>query len=187
MRIARLLILSMIASSAAAATVVPVREFRSVELSNGGHVVVRHGAVQRVSVVSGDPRCTEIRVSGDRRLTINHHGDCPRRDRHDLEIEVVTPRLTGVFVSNGGSMEVVGDFPAQASIEAGVEQGGTVDVRSIAADDADASVFSGGRIFLTARKSLSASVRSGGIIHYWGDPHDVSRSIRDGGAVTRGD
>jgi hypothetical protein len=36
-----------LASSGNTATVIPVGEFRSVALSHGGRVVVRHGAVQR--------------------------------------------------------------------------------------------------------------------------------------------
>jgi hypothetical protein len=42
-----------LASSGNAATVIPVGEFRSVTLSHGGRVVVRHGAVQRVSLIAG--------------------------------------------------------------------------------------------------------------------------------------
>ena len=184
MRIATLLMLLTLVPSATAGTVIPVAEFRSVELSNGGHVIVRHGAVQRVSVVEGDLQYTRVRVGDGGRLIIDRApGDCPRGYR--LQIEVVTPHLSAVSVSNGGTVRTLGAFPAQASIEAAVEQGGTIDIRSIPADDVDASVDSGGGIFTTSRKTLAASVQSGGVIAYWGDA-DVKKSVRDGGVVKRG-
>lgn len=173
------------AVSGSAATVIPVGEFRSIELRNGGHVVVRHGAVQRVAIVRGGVECSRVRVDGQRLVIDRSHGNCRRGD-DKLEVEVVTPHLTSVSVSHGGTIETAGAFPAQASIEATVEQGGTIDIRSIAADDVEASVFSGGRIFTTARDRLAATVRSGGAITYWGDAEDVRRSIRNGGVVSRG-
>ena len=181
-----LLMLSAIAFSGNAATVIPVGEFRSVALSHGGHVVVRHGAVQRVSVVSGDPRCTRVRLGDHQELIIDNSGKkaCSRHEHPRLE--VVTPRLSSVSVSNGGTVQTAGAFPAQASIDVAVEQGGTIDVRSLPADRVDASVYSGGGIFTTSRKTLVASVESGGFITYWGSVDDVKKSVRDGGVVKRG-
>lgn len=168
-----------------AATTIPVPEFRSVELRNGGHVTLRHGAVQRVSVVEGDPKCTRVRVDDGQRLVIDRaKGGCPHGSRR--QIEIVTPHLSAVSVSNGGTIEADGPFPGQKSIEAAVEQGGTVDIRAIAADDVDASVYSGGGILITSRNSLVATVRSGGSIRYWGEVEDVTKSVRDGGVVARG-
>ena len=178
----RLVIALLFASFAAADTVVPVGEFRSIELSNGGHVVVRHGAVQRVSIVGGDTEYTQIRVGTGGRLMIDT-GKRPRGYR--LEVEVVTPHLSRVSVSNGGTLQVVGTFPSQPSIEVAVEQGGTIDIRMIAADNVDASVYSGGGIFTTSRRLLNASVESGGAITYWGEA-EVRKTVRDGGVVQRG-
>ena len=171
------------AFSGTAATVVPVGEFQSVELSNGGHVTVRYGAVQRVSLVRGDLKYTTVRLGSGQRLIIDTHERGPEGYR--TEVEVVTPHLSRASVANGGILRTLGAFPAQDSIEAAVEQGGTVDIRSIPVDRVQASVDSGGRIFTTSRKSLTATVRSGGGITYWGNP-TVSKSIRDGGVVTRG-
>jgi hypothetical protein len=166
------------------ATIIPVSEFRSIALSNGGHVVVRHGPVQSVSIRAGDLQYTRVRVD-DQRLIIDRTArECPERYR--LEIEVVTPHVSRVSVSNGGTVQTIGEFPAQASIEADVEQGGTADIRAIPADRVNASVYSGGRIFTTAQQKLTASVESGGAITYWGDVQDVSESVRHGGVVTRG-
>jgi hypothetical protein len=165
-------------------TVMTVGQFRSVELHSGGSVILRHGPVQRVTLLEGDPRYSRIRVAGDRLVIEKCKPDCPRGYRH--QVEVVTPEISSVSVSNGGTLQSDGAFPAQAALEAHVEQGGTLDIRSIPADTVDASVYSGGRIFTNPRQALKADVESGGIITYWGDPR-VRKSIRDGGVVTRGD
>ena len=183
MRMLSLLAAVLVASSAAGETVVPVGAFQSIELRNGGHVIVRHGEKHRVTIVTGDARYTSIRVAGGNQLVIDKcEGDCPHRYR--VDVEVVTPELSAVSVSNGG-MLIVGAFPSQQKIEAHVEQGGTIDIRAIAADAVDASVYSGGRILTRPRQSLVASVDSGGAITYWGDAR-VEKSVRHGGVVQRG-
>lgn len=165
-----------------AQTVVPVGPFDSVELHDGGHVVVRPGTTRRVTIIRGDAGAARIAVHGQR-LVIHNRGKHRRHER--LEIEVVTPELTAVSVSNGGTVQTAGAFSAQPSIAASVEQGGTIDIRSVAADAVVAAVDSGGRIFTSPRRTLTASVRSGGGIAYWGTPH-VTRSVRDGGVVVKG-
>ena len=177
-------VLNLLAVALSFATVIPVGEFRSIEAANGRHVVVRYGATQRVSI-DGDSRCTSVRVGDGFRLLIDSADrKCPHGQR--TQIEVVTPTLSAVSLSNGGTVEVVGAFPAQRSIDVDVEQGGTIDVRSIAADFVDASVYSGGRIFANSRQTLNANVDSGGIITYWGDAADVRKSVRHAGVVTKG-
>jgi Putative auto-transporter adhesin, head GIN domain len=189
MRMLRLLSIAVLsatalASSGAAPTVIPVAQFRSVELHDGGNVIVRHGPTQRVTILMGDSRYTRIRVAGGQRLVIEKcQPDCPSDYQH--RVEVITPEISAVSVSNGGTVQSVGAFPAQAAITAAVEQGGTVDIRSIPADAVDASVDSGGRIFTTPRMTLAATIVSGGGITYWGDPR-VKRAVRDGGVVAKG-
>ena len=174
-----------LAGSGTAATVVRVGEFRSLSLHQGGHVVVRYGDVQRVSILTADAQYTHIRLGDGQQLIIEREGKCPRGYR--VDVEVVTPVLSGVSVSNGGTVQVLGTFPAQPSIAASVEQGGTIDIRSIPAGTVDASVESGGRIFTTVRESLRASVHSGGIVSYLGRPKSIRKSIVEGGVVAYGD
>lgn len=178
-----LAVTALLTTSGAAQTVIPVDRFDSVALQNGGTVVVRHGPVQRVTLVSGDSRYTQIDVDGGRLLIDNHHRGHSRDYR--VEVEVVTPDLTAVSVSNGGTVRTAGAFPAQAAIDAHVEQGGRVDIRAIPADAVFASVYSGGGIFTNARQALTAKITSGGSITYWGDAR-VQKTVRDGGAVRRG-
>jgi hypothetical protein len=153
-------------------------------LHDGGNVIVRHGPAQRVTILMGDSRYTRIRVAGGQRLVIEKcQPDCPSGYQH--RIEVITPEISSVMVSNGGTVQSAGAFPAQAAITAVVEQGGTVDIRSIPADAVDASIDSGGRIFTTPREVLAATIVSGGGITYWGNPR-VQRTIREGGVVAKG-
>lgn len=189
MRMSRLLSIPVLsafalAASGAAPAVIPVGPFRSVELHDGGNVVVRHGQTQRVTILMGDSRYTRIQIAAGQRLVIEKcQPACPSDYQH--RIEVITPELAAVLVSNGGTVQSVGAFPAWAAIAAAVEQGGTIDIRSIPAEAVNASVDSGGRIFTTSRETLAATILSGGGITYWGDPR-VQRTVRNGGVVARG-
>ena len=88
-------------------------------------------------------------------------------------------------MSNGGWIRLSGAFPRQNEIEVAVENGGTIDARSIIVDNVTASVDQGGRIFAMPTASLDATVSHGGVITYWGNPR-VRRSMLDGGAVQKG-
>lgn len=154
--------------------------FNSIELRNGGKVRLRHGPAQRVMLVKGDPKSIELTISGKGRLEIDH-----RLHGHGLEIEITTPHVGELSVSNGGSIESAGPFPRQEELVVAVDQGGTIDIRSMAVDSVTASVNSGGRIFTRPRDNLSASVAGGGAITYWGDAH-VTSSVPGRGVVTKG-
>jgi hypothetical protein len=187
MRISRLTVLAFLMTivvSVGAQTVVPLGPFRSIELRNGGTVLLRHGPIHRVTILSGNLRCTEVVLAAEQRLVVDNHGrGCREHDR--VEIEVITPEVSGVSVSHGGTVKSVGAFPRQAAIGVHVEQGGRIDIRSLAADAVDASIHSGGGIFTTPRMTLTAAVASGGAITYWGDAR-VTRSVRHGGVVQKG-
>lgn len=164
--------------------VVPLTPFSSVELHNGGHAILRHGPTQRVTFLKGSLDYTRVTVADGGRLVIDSCSmDCPRE--YDLEIEIVTPDIVRVSVSDGGTIQSSGTFPRQAEIAVAVNSGGTIDIRSMAVDSVTASVHSGGRIFTRPQAAMSASVVDGGIITYWGDAR-VSKSIKGGGVVTRG-
>jgi hypothetical protein len=165
-------------ASLAAQTVIPVGQFRSVDLHDGCNVIVRHGPAQRVTILRGSLGSTRVRIMDGERLVIDN---C----RRECQVEVVTPELSAVSVSNGGTLQSLGAFPAQAAIRADVEQGGTIDIRSMAPAAVDASVHSGGRIFTNPRETLVGTVTSGGGITYWGAVR-VKQFVRDGGAVARG-
>ena len=167
------------APAATAQTEVPAAPFRSVTLGDGGHVVIRHGSAQQVTLVEGD---ADIRVEGTR-LRIPKCRDCARRSR--LTVEIVTPVLDAVALDDGGRLTLAGDFPRQAQLAAAVSNGGAIDVRPLAADRVTASVAQGGMIFARPIQRLVAAVSHGGAITYWGEPV-VQSAIDHGGVVQRG-
>ena len=91
---------------------VAVGSFSSVELQGGGHVALRYGAVQRVSLVSGSTEFTRFHIEQGNKLVIDACNDkCP--SNYDLSIVIVTPHITGVAISGGGRIESAAGFPAQ--------------------------------------------------------------------------
>jgi hypothetical protein len=152
--------------TAFAQTAISVAPFSSVELRGGGHVVIRHGNVQSVTLLKGSTQFTTATIRDDKQLVIDAcNSDCP--SHYDLEVEIVTPDVDAVAVKGGGAIESAGDFPNQKMITAAVQGGGSVDLRSIDA------------------RSGTAAVNGGGHIVYWGDPSVIS-AINGGGRISKG-
>lgn len=170
-------------AAAQAEATVPVAPFRSIELRNGGRVILRHGPTQRVTFLKGSPGSTQVTVSSEDGLVI----DCTSKHArgYELEIEIVTPELAGLSVAHGGTIQSRGSFPRQAVMGVSVDNGGTVDIRSMSVETISASVLSGGRILATPLTLMAATVVEGGSITYWGDAR-VTQSIEHGGSVTKG-
>ncbi len=168
-----------------AQTGIQLPRFSSIELPRGGHVVILPSQTQRVTLVTGSLDDTRVRVVDGARLVVERCiRKCPRG--HRLEIEILTPGLTGISLANGGTVQVRGSFPRQAELSVAVSNGGTIDVRSMVADGVTASIEQGGRILTVPRASLLARVSNGGVITWWGDPQ-VRQSVEHGGVVNRGD
>ncbi|MGH6876399.1 MAG: GIN domain-containing protein [Rhizomicrobium sp.] len=170
---------------ALAQQVVRVAPFDSVELEGGGHVIVKHGGVQQVRLISGSTAFTRFSVDDSRKLRIDAcNNDCPHR--YNLEVEITTPRIDALAVSGGGAIDSTGGFPPPRTLALAVSGGGTIDTRAMDADSATAAVDGGGTIRVRADGKLTAAVHGGGKIHYWGNPQ-VTQAIDGGGAVDRGD
>lgn len=183
--IANLVVLLFVAAvPVVAQTAIRVASFRSVELHNGGEVILRHGSTQRVTLLKGDADCARVMTDDAGRLVIEKYSaQCHRK--YDLQVEVIAPHFADVAVNDGGHINSIGDFPRQEEIRTAVRNGGSVDIRSIPADRVIASVAQGGRILVTPQTVLSASVANGGQINYWGEPR-VEKSIQHGGAINKG-
>lgn len=156
--------------------------FRSIELRGGGTVTIRHGTVHRVGVRSGGAD-RAIRHEGDKLVIDRCRRPCP--SGHRIEVEITTPAVAGLAVTDGGTIQLAGGFPSQTEIAAAVSSGGTIDIRRLGAAHVTAAVAEGGRIFATPGRELTAAVLNGGVITYWGNPK-VTSSVRSGGAVVRG-
>lgn len=163
---------------------IPVGAFASVEVRNGAHVTLLHGEKRRVTLVQGNLSDSQIRVDKDGRLVIDRcTAGCPRG--YKLEVEIVTPEIDALSVTDGGWLRCAGTFPEQASLAAAVESGGTLDLRSMKVNDVSAAIQQGGRILTEPRASLTAAIAQGGAVIYWGRP-EIQRSIVHGGVVSRG-
>jgi hypothetical protein len=166
-----------------AATDVPTAPFKFIHLRGGGHVVLQHGAVQRVTLVKGSTQFTTLEIrNGDQLEIITCNADCPHQ--YDLEIEISSPNIDGVAVAGGGKIDSRGDFPKQDKVGAAIAGGGSIDIRAMSADEVDAAVNGGGNIKTKPLHALHAVVNGGGEITYQGDPQ-VTSAVNGGGSVSK--
>ena len=171
----------LLATPAAADSVVPLGHFSQVALHGGGEITLKHGAVQRVTLVRGSTAHTSFVVRSNGQLEIDACDySCPHS--YELQIEIVSPDIRGAAIDGGGEIRTDGAFPAQSGFEAAINGGGEIDVRAIRAANAAASINGGGKILITANAALAASVSGGGEIVYRGNPA-VTQSIHGGGSV----
>ena len=174
-----------VSTPVAAAEVVPVPAFRSIELRGGGDVIVRPGPAQRVTITSGSTRFTSMRVNRDGELEIRACNErCPQS--YDLNIEIVTPNAPNAAISGGGQIRFAPGFAPAAHLAVAVNGGGQIDARPVQVSNVSAAVNGGGRILTGRSANLSAAVNGGGEVRYAGSPH-VSSAVRGGGVVHRGD
>lgn len=169
--------------SRATQTPIPITPFTAIEVPHGGHVLLRSGPAHRVTLPRGDRDASRVSVTDGVLVIDRCRRECPRGSR--FEIEVQTPSVRSVRLANGGWIRSSDGFVGQAELSVSVSNGGTIDVRSIAADSVTASVRQGGRILTVPRRWLVASVAKGGAITYWGEGQ-VKSSIRLGGVIEKG-
>jgi hypothetical protein len=168
---------------AAAAEIVPVPAFRSIELRGGGTVVVRPASAQRVVFTHGSSRFTKVSVEPNGKLRIEAcRSRCPENYR--LEMVVESPRMPDVAISGGGKVTAARGFAAQPQLSVAVRGGGRIDARAVSARKVSAAVSAGGDIGVRPQDMLSAAVNAGGTIRYQGNPK-VSNAVNAGGSVQR--
>ena len=171
------------APASLAATPVSVGHFDQIELRGGGHVVVRHGANQSVTLIKGSADITGFHIRDGKKLVIDAcANNCPNGN-YDLEIEIVTPELAAAAIDGGGHIQAESGFPAQHDFAAAIDGGGHLDMAALSADKVEAAVNGGGHIEVKAVRSLEAAIDGGGSIVYHGDP-EVTQAIDGGGSVS---
>lgn len=171
------------ATSQVSAQSIPVAAFNSVELRNGGKLVLLHGANHQVTLRKGSQHYTGFTVANGK-LTIDKcRQTCPRG--YEMEVEIITPQIQGVAVSDGGVVETRGSFPQQQDLAVAINHGGVIDTRSITANKVLAAINHGGVILTMARSILTASISNGGVVTFWGNAI-VNQAVSRGGVVTKG-
>jgi hypothetical protein len=180
-----------------------VAAFRSVELAGSNNVVVRVGETQSVVVRADanlvDRVTTEVQ-SGNLVIT-NTPGSLTTKS--PMSVEVALPTLTGLALTGSGNIVVDGidaeslevSLPGSGTItgsgsatrlDVTVGGAGTVQLTRLAADVVRAGVSGSGSIFVTATRSLDASVSGSGAILYAGNPRQVTKSVTGTGAIIGG-
>lgn len=162
---------------------VSLAPFTSIKLNSGVKAVLQYGSPQRVTLLKGSGDISLIEVAQEQLVIDKCRDKCPRG--YELQVEIVTPLINAIAVANGGLIESRGDFPLQTAMSLAVSHGGTVDARTISANNITAAVAQGGRILANPQVTMVASVSNGGVITYWGNAQ-VTSSTEHGGAVTKG-
>lgn len=165
---------------------VPVPAFSGIEAHGGASVVLRHGPVQKVTIVKGDLKVSKITVNGtslDIEACPHSWTGCPFG--YKLQVEITSPHIEAMDAHGGGAIRVEGDFPQQKQLHLEAHGGGAIDSRAIPAEEVYADAHGGGAIHTRALASLHAEAHGGGAIDYAGNPPQVFASAHGGGAISR--
>ena len=174
---------ALLAAPAFAAEVVPLPHFDGVGLRGGGHVTLKYGKEQRVTLIKGSTQFTRLKIEHGGGLSIDAcDSNCP--EHYDLEIEIVSPDISAIAVTGGGSIVAQNGFPSRSRLEVAVDGGGAIDARGLAAGAIDAAVNGGGAIRIASNGEINAAVSGGGEIVYSGKA-TVTQAVSGGGSVRR--
>ena len=172
-----------LSGAALAGTDVKLAPFSGISVHGGGHVILRHGTAQRVTVVKGDLSKADLHVNGNT-LDIS-----PCKNwcwgHIDFEVEIVSPKIDSLEVHGGGDLDAVGEFPRQPVLNVEVHGGGDLDSRTIPAETVNAQVHGGGDAKVKALATINAEVHGGGDLTYVGNPGQVHSETHGGGSISR--
>jgi Putative auto-transporter adhesin, head GIN domain len=178
-----------------------VAAFNSVELAGSNNVVIRVGEKQSVVVRADDNLLDRVttEVQSGNLVIANTPGSLTTKSPMSVEVDV--PTLDSLTLTGSGNI-VVNGIDAQSlevtlpgsgtlagsgtatRLDVTVSGSGTVQFTRLVANHVRTVVSGSGSIFITATKSLDASVSGSGAILYAGNPQDVTKSITGTGAIT---
>jgi hypothetical protein len=178
-----------------------VAAFDSVELAGSNNVLIRVGAKQSI-VVRADKNLLDrvtTEVQSGQLVIANIPGSLTTKS--PMSVEVNVPTLNALKLTGSGNIVVNGieteslkvTLPGNGTLtgtgtvkrlDVTVSGSGTVQFTRLIANDVQAVVSGSGSIFITATKSLDASVSGEGAILYVGNPQDVTKSVTGTGAIT---
>lgn len=173
----------MLAGSAFAGTTLNFPAFTGIAVHGGGHVILRHGAVQRVTVIKGDLNKADLHMRGNT-LDIS---PCKNWcwNVKEFEVEIVSPKIEAIEAHGGGAVNASGDFPKQSVLSIQAHGGGAIDTRAIPAESVNAEAHGGGAIRVKALAAITAEAHGGGNITYSGNPAHVAVQTHGGGTVNK--
>jgi hypothetical protein len=170
-------------SAALAGADVKLPPFSGINVHGGAHVILRHGTVQRVTVVKGDLGKADLHISG----TTLDISPCKLAcwGHVDFEVEIVSPKIDAIEAHGGGAVEAAGQFPKQPVLNVQAHGGGAIDTRAIPADTVNAQAHGGGAIEVQALVAINAQAHGGGAIEYTGNPPHVAAETHGGGSISK--
>lgn len=178
-----------------------VSAFHGVELAGGNNVVIHVGGKQSVVVKADDNLLDRVttKVQSGTLVIGNTPGGLTAKS--PMSVVVSVPTLSEVTLAGGGNI-VVSGIEAKSltvTLSGGGNVTGSGTARSLAvtlsgsgnawftqlpADKVHAVLSGSGTIYVTATKSLDASVPGSGSIIYSGNPQHVTKSVTGSGAIT---
>lgn len=178
-----------------------VAAFNSVELAGSNNVLIRVGEKQSVVVKADDNLLHRVTttVQAGKLVIANTPGSLTTKS--PMSVEITVPALTALTLAGSGNIVFNGiethslavNLPGSGTLtgngtatrlEVTVSGSGTVQFTRLVAKDVRAVVSGSGSIFVTATRSLDASVSGSGAILYTGSPQDVTKSVTGNGAIT---
>jgi hypothetical protein len=178
-----------------------VAAFNSVELAGSNNVVIRVGEKQSVVVRADDNLIDRVttEVQSGKLVIANTPGSFTTKSPMSVEVDV--PTLTALTLTGSGNIVVDGiaaetlevTLPGSGTLtgsgsatrlDVTVGGSGTVQFTRLVANDVRAVLSGSGSIFITATKTLDASVSGSGSILYAGNPQDVTKRVSGSGAIT---
>jgi hypothetical protein len=175
--------------------------FNSVDLAGANNVVIRVGEKQSVVVRADNNLLDRVttEVQSGELLIANAPGSLTTKS--PMSVEVTIPTLKALTLSGSGNIAVDGieaeslkmTLPGSGTLtgsgtatrlDVTVSGSGTVQFTRLVANDVRAVASGSGSIFITATKTLDASVTGSGAILYTGNPQDVTKSVTGSGAIT---
>jgi len=178
-----------------------VPAFERVELAGSNNVVIHVGEKQSVVVRADDNLIDRVttEVQSGKLVVGNTPGSFTTTS--PMSVEVSVPTLDALTLTGSGNIAVSGveaeslsvALPGSGTLTAGgtatrldvtVSGSGNVQFTRLVANAVHAVVSGSGAIFVTATKTLDASVSGSGSIIYTGNPQDVTKNVTGSGAVT---
>jgi hypothetical protein len=177
-----------------------VAAFHGVELRGTNNVVVHVGAKQSVVVRADASLLSRVTTKVQSGTLVIGNTPGSFSSKSPMRVEVGVPSLDALTLTGNGTIVVDGiaadslhvTLPGNGTLTARgtatrldltVSGSGTAQFEQLVADDAHAVLSGSGAIFLTATRTLDASVSGSGVIRYGGNPHDVSERVTGSGAI----
>jgi hypothetical protein len=178
-----------------------VASFTGVKLAGSNNVVVRVGAPQSVLVRADDNLIDRVTTEVQSGTLVIGTAPGSFTTKSPMSVELTVPTLDSVTLAGSGNIVLAGiEFKAldvslpgsgtltgrgaATRLDVTVNGSGVVQFTKLVAETVEAAVGGSGSIFVTATRSLNASVSGSGAIVYAGDPPSVTKSVTGSGAIT---